>query len=70
GLEGFVRAAALEAPRRIRVNVVSPPWVTETLRALGMPLTGGLPAAVVAQAYVASLEGNQTGIVLQPGGTS
>ena len=31
GLEGFVRAAALEAPRGIRVNVVSPPWVTETL---------------------------------------
>src|SRR5581483_8939700 len=29
GLEGFTRAAALEAPRRIRVNVVSPPWVAE-----------------------------------------
>ena len=28
GLEGFVRAAALEAPRSIRVNAVSPPWVT------------------------------------------
>ena len=25
GLEGFVRAAALEAPRGVRVNVVSPP---------------------------------------------
>jgi NAD(P)-dependent dehydrogenase (short-subunit alcohol dehydrogenase family) len=31
GLEGFVRAAALELPRGVRVNVVSPPWVTETL---------------------------------------
>ena len=39
GLEGFVRAAALEAPRRIRVNVVSPPWVTETLKAFGMDPT-------------------------------
>jgi NAD(P)-dependent dehydrogenase (short-subunit alcohol dehydrogenase family) len=29
GIEGFARAAALEAPRRIRVNAVSPPWVTE-----------------------------------------
>jgi len=66
GLEGFVRAAALEAPRRIRVNVVSPPWVTETLQALQMPLTGGLPAAVVAQAYARSLESNQSGSVLQP----
>lgn len=35
GLEGFTRAAALEAPRGIRVNVVSPPWVTETLIAMG-----------------------------------
>ncbi len=43
GLEGFGRAAALEAPRRIRVNVVAPPWVTETLKAYGMPLEGGLP---------------------------
>ena len=34
GLEGFVRAAALEAPRKIRVNVVSPPWVSETLKAM------------------------------------
>jgi NAD(P)-dependent dehydrogenase (short-subunit alcohol dehydrogenase family) len=66
GIEGFVRAAALEAPRRIRVNVVSPPWITETLEALGMPLSGGLPAAVVARAYLQSLEGNQTGVVLQP----
>src|SRR6266550_8596916 len=48
GLEGFARAAALEAPRGIRINVVSPPWVTETLQALGMPLQGGLPAATVA----------------------
>jgi NAD(P)-dependent dehydrogenase (short-subunit alcohol dehydrogenase family) len=31
GLEGFVRAAAGEAPRGLRVNVVSPPWLTETL---------------------------------------
>ena len=28
GLEGFVRAAAMDLPRSIRVNVVSPPWVT------------------------------------------
>ena len=34
GVEGFVRAAALELPRGIRINVVGPPWVTETLIAL------------------------------------
>ena len=66
GLEGFARAAALEAPRGIRINVVSPPWLTETLQALGMPLQGGLPAATVAQAYVRSVEGTETGQVISP----
>ena len=66
GLEGFVRAAALEAPRGIRVNAVSPPWVTETLQALGMPPEGGLPAATVAQAYVGIVEGTGTGQVISP----
>jgi NAD(P)-dependent dehydrogenase (short-subunit alcohol dehydrogenase family) len=67
GLEGFARAAALEAPRSIRVNVVSPPWVTETLKAFGMPLEGGLPAAQVAQAYVRVVEGRETGKTVSPG---
>lgn len=66
GLEGFVRAAALEAPRGIRINAVSPPWVTETLQARGMPLAGGLPAATVAGAYVRSVEGMETGQVISP----
>lgn len=66
GLEGFCRAAALEAPRGIRVNVVSPPWVTETLLKLGRPPDAGLAAAVVAQAYVGSVEGTITGQVIDP----
>jgi NAD(P)-dependent dehydrogenase (short-subunit alcohol dehydrogenase family) len=66
GLEGFTRAAALEGPRGIRVNIVSPPWVTETLEAMGMPTTGGLPAAVVARSYVESIEGKMTGAVIAP----
>jgi NAD(P)-dependent dehydrogenase (short-subunit alcohol dehydrogenase family) len=66
GLEGFTRAAALEAPRGIRVNVVSPPWVTETLQAMGRPTTGGLPATVVARSYIDSVEGRMTGQVLSP----
>ena len=66
GIEGFARAAALEAPRRIRVNAVSPPWVTETLQALKMDVPGGLPAAVVARAYVRSVTGTDTGSVLTP----
>lgn len=66
GLEGFVRAAALEAPRGIRVNVVSPPWVTETLRAMKMDESSGLPAAEVAKSYVAAVEGTAKGETIQP----
>ena len=66
GLEGFTRAAALEAPRGIRVNVVSPPWVTETLRMFGMDPSIGLPAATVAKAYVESVSGKQNGAVISP----
>ena len=66
GIEGFARAAALEAPRRIRVNAVSPPWVTETLQALKMDVPDGLPAAVVARAYVRSVTGTDSGSVLKP----
>lgn len=64
GLEGFVRAAALELPRGIRINVVSPPWVKETLEALGMDSSGGMPAQDVAQAYWASIHGTRSGVVM------
>jgi len=66
GLEGFVRAAALEIPRRLRINTVSPPWVKETLVKLGMDPAPGLSAADVAKAYVAAVEGSQQGAILDP----
>jgi NAD(P)-dependent dehydrogenase (short-subunit alcohol dehydrogenase family) len=51
-LEGFGRAAALELENdKIRVNVVSPPWVTETLVALKMDPAIGLRSVEVAKAY-------------------
>ena len=64
GIEGFVRAAALEAPGDVRVNVVSPPWVSETLEAMGQDPAGGLPAATVARAFVDSVTGEMTGAVI------
>src|SRR3984957_19360255 len=64
GLEGFARSAALDLPRGLRINVVSPPWVSETLHALGRDPGTGVSAATVARAYVASVEGKQTGAVL------
>jgi NAD(P)-dependent dehydrogenase (short-subunit alcohol dehydrogenase family) len=66
GLEGFMRAAALEAPGGVRVNAVSPPWVTETLLALGMDTSAGLPAKTVAQSYVQAVEGDRNGAVFEP----
>jgi NAD(P)-dependent dehydrogenase (short-subunit alcohol dehydrogenase family) len=66
GVEAFARSAALEAPRGLRVNVVSPPWVSETLTSMGMDPSGGLPAATVAKSYVESVEGKQTGQTIAP----
>lgn len=63
-VEAFVRAAALELPRDVRVNAVSPPWVKETLEALGRDPADGMAAADVARAYVASVEGGASGRVL------
>lgn len=64
GVEAFAGGAALELPRRLRVNVVSPPWISETLVALKMDPKGGIPASACANAYVAAVEGNQTGMTI------
>ncbi|MFI5166844.1 MAG: short chain dehydrogenase [Thermoanaerobaculales bacterium] len=64
GLEGFVRAAALDLPRGIRINAVAPGWVRETLVAMKMDPSPGVPAAQAAQTYVKCVEGSMTGQVL------
>ena len=66
GLEGFVRGAAAEAARGVRVNAVSPPWIRETLIALRMDPSQGLPAVAVARAYVAAVTGTSNGATLDP----
>ena len=66
GLEGFVRAAALEMPRKLRINAVSPPWVKETMVKLGMDPISGLASAEVPKAYVAAVEGSHQGVILDP----
>jgi len=68
GVEAFVASAALELPRGIRINAVSPGWVSETLRSLGHRPEGGTPAAAVARAYVEAIEGSTNGTVIEPGG--
>jgi NAD(P)-dependent dehydrogenase (short-subunit alcohol dehydrogenase family) len=63
GLEGFVRTAALDLPRGVRVNAVAPGWVRETLEAMNADPSSGLPAAEVAQSYVKAVEGAMSGQV-------
>jgi NAD(P)-dependent dehydrogenase (short-subunit alcohol dehydrogenase family) len=67
GLEAFVRAAAVEMPRGLRLNAVSPGWVRESLEKLGMDSSGGVPASDVARAYVEAIEGSMQGQVITPG---
>lgn len=64
-VEGFVRGAAIELPRGLRINAVSPTVLTESLAAYGpfFPRFESVPAARVALAYVRSVEGPQTGRV-------
>jgi NAD(P)-dependent dehydrogenase (short-subunit alcohol dehydrogenase family) len=66
-IEAFVRAAAIEiAPQRI--NAVSPTVFTEALDVYGefFPGMKPVPVADVAQAYVRSIEGRQTGQIYVP----
>ncbi|MEU0877357.1 short chain dehydrogenase [Lentzea sp. NPDC005914] len=66
-VEAFVRAAAIEiAP--LRINAVSPTVFTESLDVYGdfFPGMKPVPLADVAQAYVRSIEGRQTGQIYVP----
>ena len=63
GIEAFVAAAALEMPRAIRINAVSPEWVSESLASAGKNPAGGVPVADVARAFVESVEGRDSGKV-------
>ncbi len=61
GLEGFMRAAALDMPRKLRINVVSPGWVKETMVKLGMDPAPGISATALAVKYVDVVEGTVQG---------
>lgn len=65
-LEGFAAAAALELPRSVRINVVSPTILKESVELYGSAFTGfePVPAAVVAKAFRKSVEGAKNGETL------
>ena len=62
-VEGYARSAALELPRGLRINVVSPTILEESVDAYGPYFLGFEPAPAkrVALAYSRSVDGAQTG---------
>ncbi|GAB4012758.1 short chain dehydrogenase [Spirosoma migulaei] len=61
GLEGFVRAAALEMTQDRRLVIVHPPLVAETAGLFGLDGTQYPTAATVARAYLEAVESGQNG---------
>jgi NAD(P)-dependent dehydrogenase (short-subunit alcohol dehydrogenase family) len=62
-VEAFVRAAAVEPSIAVRVNAISPGWVSETLQAMGRNPSDGIPAAEVAKVIVRQFREGATGSV-------
>jgi NAD(P)-dependent dehydrogenase (short-subunit alcohol dehydrogenase family) len=68
-IEGFVIAAAIELPRDLRINAVSPTVLVESMDQFGPYFHGyePVPANKVALAYSKSVEGLQTGQIYRVG---
>jgi len=66
-LDAFVKAAAIELPRGLRINSISPGVLEESLGSYGPYFKGheAVPAKRVANAYVKSVEGLLTGEVIK-----
>lgn len=69
GIEGFVRGVAIVLPRGLRINVVSPTVVEESLPVYGLYFRGTkpVPASDAALGYAKSVEGAQTGRIYRIG---
>jgi NAD(P)-dependent dehydrogenase (short-subunit alcohol dehydrogenase family) len=64
-VDAFARAVAAEPSISVRVNVVSPGWVSETLQAIGRNPAEGIPAAEVAKIIARQFREGATGSVVQ-----
>nr|WP_070269374.1 short chain dehydrogenase [Duganella sp. HH101] len=71
-VEGFARAAAIELPRGLRINAVSPTVLEESMGSYGPFFIGfePVPARRAALAYARSVDGAQTGQVYRAWGGS
>ena len=63
GLEGLVRATAVEDTNGIRINAVSPAFVKETMELFGMDSTHGISSADTAKVFKQVMESTDKGIV-------
>lgn len=63
-LEGFVRAAALDVGKGIRINAVSPIFINITARKMGLTDIGTMTKEEAAKAYLVIAEGEMTGQIL------
>jgi len=64
-VEAFARAAALDLEGRYRLNVISPGWVAETRKEMGMDPDPGSGSDDLAEYYVQALSGDETGEVTE-----
>lgn len=66
-INAFVRSSAIEMPRGIRINAVSPGLVIESLADLGPYFPGHVPVTMerMVSGYLKAVEGRQTGQVIK-----
>jgi NAD(P)-dependent dehydrogenase (short-subunit alcohol dehydrogenase family) len=69
GIDSFVKSAAIDMPRGIRINAISPTILEESLDAYGPYFKGFKPTSSqdVALSFCKSIEGGQTGQVYKVG---
>lgn len=62
GLEGFVRAAALEMDKNVKLIVIHPPLVAETAKKMGLDPEPYLTSREVSEAYLDAIANGQSGV--------
>ncbi len=63
-VEAVIAAVKIELDGSVRIGAISPGWVTETMTAMGMDPTPGIPAADVAAHFVRFIESGQHGDII------
>lgn len=63
-VNAFVKAAALELKDKLRINAVSPAFITESLQAIGADSSQGVSAADTATVYEKVVTGSLSGQII------